>query len=102
MGRVIGLKIRSNSGRRSRKGAIGLVELDRDEARLGVRDFVKLARNFDEEFAPFIDRIIRILGGEAARRLTPDGYFGAPNPIDPELWRHFDETARNMAAALSK
>ncbi|MEN3379816.1 MAG: creatinine amidohydrolase [Hyphomicrobiales bacterium] len=41
-------------------------------------------------------------GGEAARKLTPDGYFGAPNPIDPELWRHFDETARIMAAALNK
>ena len=41
-------------------------------------------------------------GGAAARRLTPDGYFGAPNPIDPELWRHFDETARIMAAALTK
>lgn len=40
-------------------------------------------------------------GGEAARRLTPDGYFGAPNPIDPELWRHFDETARIMAAAVA-
>jgi creatinine amidohydrolase len=39
-------------------------------------------------------------GGAAARRLTPDGYFGAPNPIDPELWRHFDETARIMARAL--
>ena len=41
-------------------------------------------------------------GGEAARRVTPDGYFGAPNPIDPELWRHFDETARIMADALIK
>lgn len=40
-------------------------------------------------------------GGEAARRLTPDGYFGAPNPVDPELWRHFDETARIMADALT-
>jgi creatinine amidohydrolase len=40
-------------------------------------------------------------GGEAARRLTPDGYFGAPNPIDPDLWRHFDETARIMAEALA-
>jgi creatinine amidohydrolase len=40
-------------------------------------------------------------GGDAARRVTPDGYFGAPNPIDPELWRHFDETARIMAAALT-
>ena len=40
-------------------------------------------------------------GGEHARRVTPDGYFGAPNPIDPELWRHFDETARIMAKALT-
>lgn len=40
-------------------------------------------------------------GGEAARRLTPHGYFGAPNPVDPELWRHFDETARIMAAAVA-
>ena len=39
-------------------------------------------------------------GGEAARRLTPDGYFGAPNPVDPDLWRYYDETARIMAAAL--
>ena len=40
-------------------------------------------------------------GGEAARRLTPRGYFGAPNPVDPELWRFFDETARIMAAAVA-
>lgn len=40
-------------------------------------------------------------GGDAPRRLTPDGYFGAPNPIDPNLWRHFDETARIMAAAVA-
>jgi creatinine amidohydrolase len=39
-------------------------------------------------------------GTAAARRLTPDGYFGAPNPIDPDLWRHFDEIARIMADAL--
>jgi creatinine amidohydrolase len=39
-------------------------------------------------------------GGDEARRLTPDGYFGAPNPIDPELWRHYDETAKVMAAAI--
>jgi creatinine amidohydrolase len=39
-------------------------------------------------------------GGDEARRLTPDGYFGAPNPIDPELWRHYDETAKIMAAAI--
>ncbi|HXT06063.1 MAG TPA: creatininase family protein [Roseiarcus sp.] len=41
-------------------------------------------------------------GGAEARALTPDGYFGAPNPIDPELWRHFDETAKIMAAAISR
>ena len=40
-------------------------------------------------------------GGAEARALTPDGYFGAPNPVDPELWRHFDETAKIMAAAIS-
>ncbi len=40
-------------------------------------------------------------GGEAARRLTPQAYFGAPNPVDPELWRFFDETARIMATALA-
>lgn len=39
-------------------------------------------------------------GGAHARALTPDGYFGAPNPVDPELWRHFDETAKIMAEAL--
>jgi len=39
-------------------------------------------------------------GGDEARRLTPDGYFGAPNPVDPELWRHYDETAKVMAAAI--
>jgi creatinine amidohydrolase len=40
-------------------------------------------------------------GGEAARRLTPDGYFGAPNPVDPDLWRFYDETARIMADAIA-
>lgn len=40
-------------------------------------------------------------GGDAPRRLTPDGYFGAPNPVDPNLWRHFDETARIMAVAVA-
>lgn len=39
-------------------------------------------------------------GTEAARRLTPNSYFGAPRPVDPDLWRHYDETARIMAAAL--
>jgi creatinine amidohydrolase len=41
-------------------------------------------------------------GGNAPRRLTPAGYFGAPNPVDPNLWRHFDETARIMAAAVAR
>jgi len=41
-------------------------------------------------------------GGDAPRRLTPNGYFGAPNPVDPNLWRHFDETARIMAAAVAR
>jgi creatinine amidohydrolase len=40
-------------------------------------------------------------GGEAARRLTPHAYFGAPNPVDPDLWRFFDETARIMAEAVA-
>lgn len=40
-------------------------------------------------------------GGEAAKRLTPDGYLGAPNPIDPDLWRHYEETARIMAKAIA-
>ena len=41
-------------------------------------------------------------GGDAPRRLTPNGYFGAPNPVDPNLWRHFDETARIMASAVAR
>lgn len=40
-------------------------------------------------------------GGEAAREVTPDGYFGAPNPVDPDLWRHYDMTARVMAEAIA-
>jgi creatinine amidohydrolase len=39
-------------------------------------------------------------GGQNARELTPNAYFGAPNPVDPDLWRHFDETARIMATAV--
>lgn len=39
-------------------------------------------------------------GGEDAKAVTPDGYFGAPNPIDPDLWRYYDLTARAMASAL--
>jgi creatinine amidohydrolase len=41
-------------------------------------------------------------GGEAARRLTPRGYFGAPNPVDPDLWRFYEETARIMAEAIAR
>ena len=40
-------------------------------------------------------------GGEEAKAVTPDGYFGAPNPIDPDLRRHFDLTARVTAKALA-
>lgn len=40
-------------------------------------------------------------GGAEAAAVTPDGYFGAPNPIDPELWRHFDLIARAMADAVA-
>ncbi len=40
-------------------------------------------------------------GGEEAKAVTPDGYFGAPNPIDPDLWRHFDITARTMAKTIA-
>ena len=47
------------------------------------------------------DLVVWRTGGEAARRLTPDGYFGAPNPVDPELWRFYDDQARIMAAAIS-
>jgi|ERR1700678_2403508 creatinine amidohydrolase len=40
-------------------------------------------------------------GGEAARRFTPRGYFRAPSPVDPKLWRFFDETARITSAAAA-
>lgn len=40
-------------------------------------------------------------GGAAARRLTPNGYFGDPNPVDPDLWRFYDETAKIMARAIA-
>ena len=39
-------------------------------------------------------------GGPAATSLTPGGYFGAPNPVDPDLWRHYEDTARLMAQAI--
>lgn len=41
-------------------------------------------------------------GGEHARRVTPDGYFGAPRPVDPDLWRHYDITARTIAEAIRR
>lgn len=40
-------------------------------------------------------------GGSDAQAVTPDGYFGAPNPVDPDLWRSYDWTARAMAAAIA-
>jgi creatinine amidohydrolase len=40
-------------------------------------------------------------GGEEARAVTPDAYFGAPRPIDPDLWRHYDYEARAMAAGIA-
>ncbi|MFV2175899.1 creatininase family protein [Actinomadura sp. LOL_016] len=39
-------------------------------------------------------------GGEHARRVTPDGYFGDPRPADPDLWRRYDVQAREMARAV--
>ncbi len=39
-------------------------------------------------------------GGEDAKAVTPDGYFGAPAPVDPNLWRHFDTIAQTMASAV--
>jgi creatinine amidohydrolase len=40
------------------------------------------------------------MDGEEARAVAPDGYFGARQPIDPDLWRHYDLTARAMADAV--
>lgn len=41
-------------------------------------------------------------GGEEARAVTPQGYFGAPRPVDPELWRQYDITARAMTDAIDR
>lgn len=38
-------------------------------------------------------------GGDHAARVTPDGYFGAPRPIDPDLWRIYEYQADAMARA---
>ncbi|MFF3765341.1 creatininase family protein [Streptomyces sp. NPDC001922] len=36
-------------------------------------------------------------GGEHARRVTPQGFFGAPSPKDPFLWKFHQRMARAMA-----
>ncbi|MFE0380677.1 creatininase family protein [Streptomyces inhibens] len=36
-------------------------------------------------------------GGEHARRVTPQGFFGAPSPRDPFLWRFHQRMAAAMA-----
>ncbi len=36
-------------------------------------------------------------GGRHARRVTPQGYFGAPSPRDPFLWRFHQRMAAAMA-----
>lgn len=38
-------------------------------------------------------------GGEHAARVTPDGYFGAPRPVDPDLWRAYEYQADAMTRA---
>ncbi|GAA3042720.1 creatininase family protein [Streptomyces lactacystinicus] len=40
-------------------------------------------------------------GGEHARRVTPQGYFGAPFPKDPFLFRFHERMARAMADVVS-
>lgn len=39
-------------------------------------------------------------GAAHARRVTPDGYFGAPAPLDPMLWRAYPMRAAAMATAV--
>ncbi|MBT2442919.1 creatininase family protein [Streptomyces sp. ISL-36] len=39
-------------------------------------------------------------GGEHARRVTPQGFFGAPSPRDPFLWRFHERMARAMAGVV--
>jgi creatinine amidohydrolase len=39
-------------------------------------------------------------GGEHARRVTPQGFFGAPKPQDPFLWRLYDRMATAMAGLV--
>ncbi len=41
-------------------------------------------------------------GGEVARRITPQGYFGAPRPVDPFLWRFYDRWADAMSSVIVK
>ncbi|MFI6148861.1 creatininase family protein [Streptomyces sp. NPDC051109] len=40
-------------------------------------------------------------GGEHARRVTPQGFFGAPSPKDPFLWRFHQRMAAAMADLVS-
>lgn len=40
-------------------------------------------------------------GGEHARSVTPQGYFGAPSPRDPLLWRFHQRMAHAMADAVA-
>ncbi|WP_405834672.1 MULTISPECIES: creatininase family protein [unclassified Streptomyces] len=40
-------------------------------------------------------------GGEHARSVTPLGYFGAPSPRDPFLWRFHQRMAHAMADAVA-
>ncbi|MER5462350.1 creatininase family protein [Streptomyces sp. NPDC002668] len=41
-------------------------------------------------------------GGEHARRVTPQGFFGAPSPRDPFLWRFHQRMAAAMAALVGR
>lgn len=39
-------------------------------------------------------------GGEIARSVTPDGYFGSPKPVDPFLWRFYERWADALADTI--
>lgn len=39
-------------------------------------------------------------GGEHARRVTPDGYFGDPWPSERSTWQFYERTADALAAAI--
>jgi creatinine amidohydrolase len=40
-------------------------------------------------------------GGEHARQVTPDGYFGDPWPADRATWGHYERTASALADAIA-